>query len=87
MTGRYDELRKFEIEIRNIFMMSSYNIDKDVKVSIVMNWLGHEGLRFIQTLTDNEQEICKMRKDLFEMLCEKFKPQHNEMIHYSSIVR
>ena len=42
-----------------------------------MNWLGHEGLRFIQTLTDNEQVKCKTGWGFFKVLSEKFKPQHN----------
>ena len=45
-----------------------------------MNWLGHLELRFVQTLTDNEQEKCKTSSELFKVLCEKFKPQHNEII-------
>ena len=45
-----------------------------------MNWLGHECLRFVQTLNDEEQEKSKTSLGLFEVLGNKFKPQHNEMI-------
>ena len=45
-----------------------------------MNWLGCKGLRFVQTLNDREQEKCKTSSDLFEVLSEKFKLQHNEAI-------
>ena len=45
-----------------------------------MNWLGHDGLRFIQTLMDKDQEKCKSSSGLFKVLSVKLKPQHNEMI-------
>ena len=38
-----------------------------------MYWLGHEELRFIQTLTDSDQENCKTPSGLFKLLSEKFK--------------
>ena len=47
------------------------------KVTIVMNWLGYERLRFAQTLNHTEQQRCRISAGLFEVLCEKFKPQHN----------
>ena len=36
--------------------MNSYNIEESKKVQITVNWLGHEGLRYVQTITDNEQK-------------------------------
>ena len=45
-----------------------------------MNWLGHEGLRFMQTLTDAEQEKCRTNAGLFEVLSKIFKLQHKETI-------
>ena len=41
-----------------------------------MNWLGHEGCHFIQTL--NEEEKFKPSIGLLGVLNEKFRPQHNE---------
>ena len=49
---------------------------------IFINSLGCEGLRLIQTLNDSEKEKCKTSTGLFEVLSEKFKPQHNETILY-----
>ena len=37
----------------------SYDISDSESVQIIMVWLGHEGLPFIQTLTDEEYETCK----------------------------
>ena len=54
-------------------------MEENEKMPIILDWLGHEGLRFVQTLTDNEQEKFKVSSDLFT-LSEKFKPQHNETI-------
>ena len=45
-----------------------------------MNWLGHEGLRPVQTLNDKEKVKCKTSYGLFEVLSDKFEPQHNETI-------
>ena len=45
-----------------------------------MNWLGHENLRFVQTLNNKEKEKCKTSSGLFYILSEKFKPQHNEIM-------
>ena len=35
-------------------MMNIYNIQENEKMSIIVNWLSYEGLRFVQKLTDNE---------------------------------
>ena len=47
------------------------------RVPIIMNWLGHKGLHYVYTLSDDEQERCKTSAGLFSTLTEKFKPQHN----------
>ena len=49
-------------------------------MQIIINWLNHEELRLIQTFIDSEKEKCKTSAGLFEVLSEKFKPQHNERI-------
>ena len=38
----------FHIEVVNIFPSKSYNMEKDDKVPVIMNWLGYGGLRFVQ---------------------------------------
>ena len=43
-----------------------------------MNWLGHEGWHFVQTLTGDEQERSKTIVGLFSILHAKFKLQHNK---------
>ena len=54
---KYNKFINFEMEARNIFITKSYNIDENEIVPIIMKWLGHEGLIFIQNLNDNEQEM------------------------------
>ena len=39
--------------------MNSYSIDESEKMPKIMSSLGCEGLRFVQTLTDSEQENYK----------------------------
>ena len=50
------------------------------KLALVKKWLGRKGLQYLQTLTTAEKETCNMLEGLFETLCNKFKPQYNEMI-------
>ena len=45
--------------MQETFLMNHYNIEGNEKVSIIMNWLGCEGFRFVQTLTDSEEKKCK----------------------------
>ena len=45
-----------------------------------MNWLSHEGLRFMQMLNDTEQENCRTIAGLFEVLSQMFWLQHKETI-------
>ena len=40
-------------------LTKGYNICNSKRVLIIMNLLECEGLTFKQTLTDDEQEICK----------------------------
>ena len=35
------------------------------KISIIKNWLGREGLQFMETLTHSEQETCNKWKAYF----------------------
>ena len=90
MAGKYNEFIYFEMDVRNIFMMNSYNIGEDEKVPIIMNWLGCKGLNFVQPIADSEKEMCKISKGLFTVLSEKCKPHLNEMIlslQYCKLIR
>ena len=54
------------MKVENIFMTRSYDITDSKKVPLIMNWLGHEGIHFVQTLADEEQEICKSCACIFK---------------------
>ena len=58
---------------KNIFMTKRYDICDSERVPIIMNWSGCKGLHFVQTFTDNEQEVCKTSAGLFSILNAKFK--------------
>ena len=60
---RYVELLNFEMEVANILQPKAYDLNDEEKVSIIKNWLGREGLKFIQTLTNTEKEASKMQQD------------------------
>ena len=50
------------------------------RVSVIKNWLGRQSLQFLETLTQAEQEASRNIEGLFEILSNKFKLQHNEII-------
>ena len=62
------------MEVKNICMTKSYNICSSEKIPITMNWLGHEGPHFVQTLVDDEEERYKTSAGLFNTLNAKFQP-------------
>ena len=39
-------------------MTNSYNMQDNEKIQIILNWLGGEGLQFMQTL-----QCCKLRRE------------------------
>ena len=61
-------------------MTKSYVIIDSERVSVITNWLGCEGIHFVQMLTNEEQETCKCSAGLFNIYNVKFIPQHNETI-------
>ena len=70
----------FEVEVKNISWKYSYNIQESEKVSIIINWPGCEGLKFIQTLNNTQQENYRTNACLFDVFSEKLKSQHNKTI-------
>ena len=66
------DLMGFKIEVNNIFMTKTYELEESEKVPIIMNWLGCEGLHFLHTTNEEEKEKkCKSSKGLFSILNEK----------------
>ena len=61
-TEMYQELCILETEVKKISMTNNYNIQRSKKVSIMLNWIGREGLRFIQTINEEEQENKKKKQ-------------------------
>ena len=46
---------------------------------MVKNWLGREGLHYIESLTEGEKERCGMLEGLVDTSA-KFRPQYNQTI-------
>ena len=76
---RYVELLHFEMKKANVLQTKAFNLNNKEKVPAIKNWLGREGLQFIQTLTNAEIEACKSITGLFNIKI-NLKLQHNEMI-------
>ena len=60
-------------------MTNSYNTHKRKRVPVIVNWLGREGLSFLQ-LNDEKQQKCRTHLELFEEMSANIKPQHNETV-------
>ena len=60
-------------------MTNNYNIREIEKGPIILSWIGHKGLRFIQMLNDEEKIKCNTSTRLFKIISYTFKPQYNEM--------
>ena len=61
-------------------MINNYNIQESMKVPIILNLPSREGLRFVETLNDQEKQQCKTGTGLFKIKCDKFKCQYNKVI-------
>ena len=77
---RYVELLNFEMGVANVLQSEAYDFSEERKVPIIKNWLDRDGLSFIHTLKNIEKEACKSSTGLFNVLKEKFRTQHSEMI-------
>ena len=75
---KYSKLKTFRLEVNNV--LSTYNTPQTEKIALVKNWLGRNGLQYLETLMTMEKETCNTLKGLFETLSNKFKPQYNETI-------
>ena len=77
---RYVELLNFKMEVANILQTKGYDLNYKEKVPIIKKLDMPRGLHFIQTLMNAEKDTCDSATGLFNVLKEKFRPQHNEMI-------
>ena len=59
-------------------MTKSYDISDSETVPIIMNWLGHEGFHFVETLMNVSKQHVKSVQAFFDILYAEFKPQHNK---------
>ena len=75
---KYTEWKAFILEVRNV--LSTYNAQETDKIAMVKNWLGRNGLHYIESLTEGRKEPCSTLEGLFAMLAAKFSPQYNETI-------
>ena len=75
---KYHELCNFKSEVKSFFQTNNYNIVESKTVPVI-NCFSHKGLRFVQSVND-KQEKCKISSGLFEVLSDKYKSEHNEMI-------
>ena len=58
---------------KNMFMSNSYDTHNDEWIHILLNWLGREGIQFIQALNNTEKSKCKTSAGMFEVFGEKSK--------------
>ena len=78
------------MEVGNVLQAKAYALSEEENVPIIKNWLCKGELHFIWTLTNAKEDTCKSSTSLFDVLREKFRLQHNELIlslHYSKLQR
>ena len=78
---RYHEWVEFQIDCQNIFDGTYSAIDKAERSAIVLNWMGQDALKIVQTLSDDDQK--KLRKDVTELFTffeNRFKPEANTIL-------
>ena len=51
---KYNELKTFKLEVNNI--LSTYSSPQNEQLAMVKNWLGRNGLQFIEALTNEEKQ-------------------------------
>ena len=68
---------KLEMEVTNIHLINTCEVNEEEKVIIIKNWIRREGLQLIETYMNYEKEACKTAEVLSTM-CEILKLQHNE---------
>ena len=68
------------MEVTNILLTNTCEVNEEEKVFIIKNWLRREGLQLIETYMKSQKEACKTAEVLFTMLCEILKLQHSEAI-------
>ena len=64
-SDRYVELLNFEMEVANVHQAKVYDLYDEEKVPVIKNWLGREGLQFLQTLTNAKKETYKRATMIF----------------------
>ena len=68
VADRYVELLYFKMEVANTLQVKSFDLNDEEKVPVIKNWLGREGLQFIQTVINIEKEACKGATGMFNTL-------------------
>ena len=80
-TDKYMELKNLRLELNSLIRI--YSMFSTKKWQLSNHWLGRQGLQFIETLIQAEHERCNtMGEGLFDILNNKFHPQHNETIKF-----
>ena len=64
----YTELKQFEMEVTNIFIIPHCDISDVEVVPKIKKWQGRQGTQLIQTLTQAEQHSCKTVNGLCKIL-------------------
>ena len=78
---RYHEWGEFQMDCQNVFDGTYSAIDKAERSATVLNWMGRDALKIVQTLSDDDQK--KLRKDVTELFTffeNRFKPEANTIL-------
>ena len=80
VSDRCVKLLNFQLEVTNILETRAHEINDEVRILVIKNWLGQEGLLFMETFIQEEKEKSKTTKGLFRVLNKRSKMCHNHII-------
>ena len=66
MEDRHNELKTFRLEVKST--LTTYTTPQVEQLAIVKNWLGRKGLKFLESLTNEEKVMCSTLEGLFKTL-------------------
>ena len=60
---KYTKFKTFMLQVNNILVM--YSTTQEEQLAMVKNWLGRKGLQLIESLPNEDKDMCSTLESLF----------------------
>ena len=78
---RYHEWQDFALDVDNIFRGTYSSVDKKERSALVLNWMGHEAVKIINSLdTEKKKQVRGDVDQLAKYFEDRFKPEANTIL-------